>query len=354
MKLLSLDREHLEFENDNLKEDLLELRPFVKKVALVIPQQSLRKTLKRVFKDINGLSPKMVISPNEAAKENYDLLIVDEVHRLRRRVNLVNWHIHDQNNKRLNLPKEATELDWIVRSSKSQLLFYDENQSIKPTDIKPDYVKEILKNTKNKVCKYDLTSQFRVLAGEDYIIYIRDLLRCNLTGKKSFERYDFKLVENINNFKKIIIEKDEKFGLARFVAGYAWEWKRKKVDYSYDIEIAGSKFKWNTNSMDWVNSKNSRTEVGCIHTIQGYDLNYAGVIIGPEISYDEFSNKIVINPDKYFDRNGKAGLKDKKDELKKYILNIYGVLLTRGIRGTYIYVCDDKLKAYLSKYIDYL
>ena len=58
----------------------------------------------------------------------------------------------------------------------------------------------------------------------------------------------------------------------------------------------------------------------------------------------------MINPDKYFDRNGKAGLKDKKDELKKYILNIYGVLLTRGIRGTYIYVCDDKLKAYLSKY----
>lgn len=109
--------------------------------------------------------------------------------------------------------------------------------------------------------------------------------------------------------------------------------------------------RWNSVTEDWVNSPNAVNEVGCIHTIQGYDLNYAGVIIGPEISYDESKREIVIDRDKYLDFNGRRAISDPR-ELEIYIKNIYKTLLTRGIYGTYVYVVDENLRRYLKRFID--
>ncbi|MNY23686.1 hypothetical protein D3C86_1573620 [compost metagenome] len=79
-------------------------------------------------------------------------------------------------------------------------------------------------------------------------------------------------------------------------------------------------------------------------------MNYAGIIFGHEISYDELNDEIVIYKENYFDKNGKNTVKDPK-RLKSYILNIYNTILQRGIRGTYVYVCDPKLRDYLAKHI---
>jgi DUF2075 family protein len=130
------------------------------------------------------------------------------------------------------------------------------------------------------------------------------------------------------------------------VAGYAWDWKTKDGKSDYDIEIDGLKMIWNSTNSDWVNSKNAINEVGCIHTVQGYDLNYTGVIIGPEISYDPKEHKILIHKDKYLDFNGRRSIRND-EELKFYILNIYKTLLTRAIYGTYVYVADENLRNYL-------
>lgn len=90
--------------------------------------------------------------------------------------------------------------------------------------------------------------------------------------------------------------------------------------------------------------------MGCIHTTQGYDLNYTGVIFGHEIRYDESLDQIVIEKDNYHDRNGKQAIKDP-DELKQYILNIYRTIMLRGIRGTFVYACDDGLRRYLKRHV---
>ncbi|MGB5555456.1 MAG: DNA/RNA helicase domain-containing protein, partial [Flavobacteriaceae bacterium] len=92
------------------------------------------------------------------------------------------------------------------------------------------------------------------------------------------------------------------------------------------------------------------SEVGCIHTTQGYDLNYAGIIFGHEITYDKSKNEIVIIKDNYFDKNGKQAIEDP-EELKQYILNIYKTIMLRGIKGTYIYVCDKNLREYFRRFI---
>lgn len=89
-------------------------------------------------------------------------------------------------------------------------------------------------------------------------------------------------------------------------------------------------------------------EVGCIHTVQGYDLNYVGVIIGPELYYDKNAKKFGINKEKYFDINGRNGIVDP-DELERYIVNIYKTLLTRGIKGTYIYIVDKNFRQYFKE-----
>ena len=107
---------------------------------------------------------------------------------------------------------------------------------------------------------------------------------------------------------------------------------------------------WNSKSDDWVNSENSVEEVGCIHTTQGYDLNYAGIIFGNEIGYDKGKNEIVIYKEKYFDNNGKRSI-DSPNLLKAFVINIYKTILQRGIKGTYVYACDKTLHKYLSTFV---
>ena len=95
----------------------------------------------------------------------------------------------------------------------------------------------------------------------------------------------------------------------------------------------------------WISDQNSVNEIGCIHTIQGFDLNYAGVIIGNELKFDPVAQRIYIDPAEYHDRNGK--INTSESELLEYVFNIYRVLCTRGMNGTYIYACDNNLREYL-------
>lgn len=134
------------------------------------------------------------------------------------------------------------------------------------------------------------------------------------------------------------------------LAGFAWKWISKKDKQQVDIIIDGIGRQWNTTPTDWVNSESSINEIGSIHCIQGYDLNYGFVILGPDIKYDVEKKSIYADKNKYFDVNGKKSA--TPEELTQYIKNIYYVLMTRGIKGTYLYVCDDDLKTYLKKYVD--
>lgn len=345
VKLLLSKEEN--FEDEETKISLSKIQNKINKIGFVIPQQSLRKTLKRVFKKISGLSPEMVLSPNDVVKDKFDLLIVDEAHRLRRRKNLSMYKQFDENNKRLGLPKEATELDWILSNSKTQIFFYDPCQTIKPTDIEQEYF--LNKIGKDLFFEHELKSQFRVKGGENYMDYIKNLLNSKLIQKKDFEEYDFRFFEDFSSMRKEILKKNEEFQLARIVAGYGWKWRSKNNKNIPDIEIGNEKMNWNTESLDWISSECSINEVGCIHTIQGYDLNFAGVIFGPEVTYDFKEKKIKIIRENYHDFNGKRSSSDK--ELEEYIKNIYGVLLTRGIKGTYIYAVDENLKKYLREFV---
>ncbi len=316
-------------------------------VGLVVPMTSLRKTIKKVFKNVKGLSSSQVIGPSEVSKK-YDILIVDEAHRLTQRKNITNYKSFDDTNKLLGLDKKSNELDWILKSSKIQILFYDENQSIRPSDIAP------LNFSNLTVKEFELKNQLRIsmgLDGEKYIKFVQDIFDLRKTENKKFDRYDFKIYDDIGDMVSDIRKKNEQLDLCRIISGFSWPWVSKKDPSKHDIEINGLKLKWNSVNHDWVYSKNAINEVGCIHTVQGYDLNYAGVIIGPELSYDPVEHKFIIYRDKYMDINGRNGVDDIK-ELERYIINIYKTLLVRGIEGTYVYIVDEELRKYFKGVIN--
>ncbi len=317
-------------------------------IGLVVPMAPLRKTIAKVFSKIKGLKSNMVIGPNDAIKQKYDLLIVDEAHRLQRRRGIMGYGAFDKVSKILGLGTNGNQLDWILKSAPHQVFFYDENQSIKPADVRPEDFKKIVSK------KYELHSQMRVEAGEEYIKFIEDIFDLKIPQTARFPNYDFKMFDNIEEMVDEIKIKDKKHKLARVVAGYAWPWHTKpgrKSTQQHDIEIDGLKLIWNSTAQDWVNSPNAINEVGCIHTVQGYDLNYVGVIIGPELSYDSENAKFIVDKNKYFDINGRNGVTDP-GELERYIINIYKTLLTRGINGTYVYVVDENLRKYFKEKLD--
>lgn len=349
-----------DFNTSDFDEDL-ELYALIEKVkkkysnlnmALVIPMASFRKTISKVFKNIKGLSSDMVIGPSDLAKKEYDLIIVDEGHRLRQRVNLGPYFKpFDSTSEKLGMDKfTCNELDWVLHQSKKCIIFYDHFQSIKPSDVPRDRFISLENDKSTRV--ESLRTQFRSKGGIDYVNFIHNLFDAKTNNIDQFKAIDFelKIFDNIEDLVNQIYEKENKEGLSRLVAGYAWEWVSKKDKNKFDIEIGDVKLKWNSVAVDWINSSNSVNEVGCIHTTQGYDLNYTGVIIGPEIDYDFENNKFIIYKDRYKDKAGKNTI-SSESILKDYVINIYKTILLRGIKGTFIYVVNNNLKKYLSQFI---
>jgi uncharacterized protein len=363
IKLLCSDVSGLSLEDDFSENEIQEINLISSfrdkypdaEIGLVVAMSSLRKTLQNVFRKIPGLKPSMIISPSDTFKKRYDLLIVDEAHRLRQYKNIGWMGVFRKNNQKLGLDDTGTELDWIIANSKNQIFFYDSAQSVKPSDIDAEHFERLLND--KKTIKIELKSQMRVKGGIDYITFVEDLL--NLKRKeKSFyapNNYDLLIFDSLKDLYDQLTIKEETYGLCRLIAGYSWPWlsdpKRKHPTLdAIDIEIDGLKLQWNKTDKDWIYSSNSFEEVGCIHTTQGYDLNYTGVIFGEEIKFNKTTNEIEIDEKKYFDKNGKRGIDDIED-LKSYIINIYKTIMYRGIRGTFIYACDENLREYFKEHI---
>ena len=328
-----------------------------KKIAFVISVPSFKDTVKKVFKSIKELKGIDVISPTEATKSDYDVLIVDEAHRLKRRAKLTNYGTHDAVNKSLGLPLDSTELDWLnLKANKMLILFYDDKQSVKESDVRKEDFDKILKQGNTDMFKLD--TQLRVKGGNEYIKFINDFFSDNPTEYKKTTGYDVKIYDDCYQmFNDIKVKNKEYKGLCRMLAGISFFWRKKVRDKStivydkdYDFEIDGHHYCWNDefNATNFITNDIYLDRIGCIYTCQGHDLNYAGVIFGKDISYNPITKRIEYHPDKFSDTNSKSIDVEKTIQ---NIINAYKVLLTRGVYGTYIYAVDKNLRDYLKSLI---
>lgn len=336
-----------------------------------LKQQS-NKVEQKVLKQVDILGPHDVVNQYlENQEKIYDFLFIDEAHRMQH--TKCNGHkntvlLFIEKIKKIykdelpnNLTGDAlneyieanyTNLDLIRKCSLYQVYIYDSQQTVKPVDISEEEFSRVVVNDKPLI--HYLRTQLRCKGGRAFTNYIDEIFSGKFTEKREVENFKFRICENATQLVDAIQKLEVRHKLCRTVAGICWAWKDGLL-IKNDTPSGGTfKMPWNNikASKKWVFSDNALNEIGCIDTIQGFDLNYVGVILGPDIDYDEVNQRIICDQSKSKQQAiGRKFVKDS-EEFRKYVINIYKVLLTRGVEGCYIYACNPKLQSYLKQFID--
>ena len=275
----------------------------------------------------------------------FDTLIVDEAHRLNAKSGLFQ-----------NLGEN--QIKEIIRASKCSIFFLDEDQKVTLSDIgERDEIIRFADEFKAEVHEMELSSQFRCNGSDAFLAWLDNTLQIHETANKTLDDtdYDFRIVDSPLELQNLIIEKNKTNNKARLVAGYCWDWnsKNSRDETIKDIVLDDGKFsvRWNLTTYGnlWLTDANSVNEVGCIHTCQGLELDYVGVIIGPDMIARE--EKILTDASKRSKQD--ASLKgykrllqeapvDGQYKLDKRIKNTYRTLMTRGMKGCYVYFTDKE------------
>lgn len=280
-------------------------------------------------------------------ENKYDFLLVDEAHRLQEKSGM-------HNNIGENQIKE------IINASRFSVFFIDEKQIVTLRDIGTIANIKMFANEANAlIYEEELNSQFRCNGSDSYLDFIDSFLY-NKRGNYKFH-FDFQVIESPNELREIIKSKNTNNN-ARLVVGFCWTRDAKNADNQEYMDIKIGKFEssWNLKHGEaFATRLNAINEVGCIHNVQGLEFDYIGVIIGPDLKYQ---NGKVITDYKARANTEKSlyGLYVFMRQDKKYyehladtiIRNTYRVLLTRGLKGCYVYACDAKLQEHLKKIVD--
>ena len=278
----------------------------------------------------------------DAKPNQFDALIVDEAHRLNEKSGMF------QN-------KGENQIMEIIRSGNCSVFFIDEDQKVSMKDIgTKDEIKKQAKRMNAEVHELELSSQFRCNGSDAYLSFLDNLLQIRETAHSDLSNinYEFKICSSPSELRDIIFEKNKEKNSARLVAGYCWDWKSQKDINAMDIVFPEYDFamQWNlaVDSMLWIMKPDSVNEVGCIHTCQGLEVDYIGVIIGQDIIVRD--GVVMVDPSKRSKMDSsikgyKKMLKENpskaKELIRKIIKNTYRTLMTRGIKGCYVY-CEDK------------
>ena len=279
-------------------------------------------------------------------KNAYDCLIVDEAHRLVRQM------YRDYTGE--NQVKECIDASMLT------IFMLDEDQAVTTKDI--GSVQEISKwcgelgSTLIMREETKLISQFRCNGSDAYIQFIDNLLQRNAESVHvplSELNFDFRVFDDPCQMREELRNKNSN-NKARMVAGYCYDWNVKHNRGDVDISLPGGfEAKWNLESdRIWAINPKSFEEVGCIHTAQGLEFDYVGVLIGKDLTYDKASGRVVTDKNAISKDDKSSGIRSASDDdARRLILNTYKTLLTRGQKGCYVYCEDDALREYMKKVI---
>ena len=285
----------------------------------------------------------------DAKPNEFDMLLVDEAHRLSRK--------GGQYSHSVNQVKET------INAAKVTVFFIDEAQRVSLEDI--GSIQEITlwaERLQAKVSTFEMKAQFRCAGSDEYLMWLDDLLQIRPSNFKLLgkENYDFRVMDNPREMMSEI-RKNNRRNKSRMVAGYCWEWVSRKDTTKKDIVFPEYKFayQWNLLSdQTWSITPGSVNQIGCIHTCQGLEFDYVGVIIGPDIIYRD--GKILVDPSKRakddFTIHGYKKMMNSdpegtKEIVRQIIKNTYRTLMSRGMKGCFVYVMDEELRNYIKSRI---
>lgn len=309
---------------------------------LLVNHTEMLKTYYGLAKSLPNIKKKNILKPttfiNDQKITSASIVLVDEAHLLLTKEDRYNNFNGDNH------------LEEIIKKSKITIIIFDPKQVLRIKSYWNNHmIKAITEKYHSKT--FHLKDQFRMNAGPEFVHWIDSFVSKQLINvpQVSQDTYDLQIFSNALEMKKAIEDKNKKSGLSRIVATFCYE--HKKDGKPYYVEADGLKMPWNTtdNSKTWAEKEDTIQEVGSIYTIQGFDLNYVGVILGPSVGYDEHTDQILIDTTKYKDVGAFHSRSDfSAEEIQQIkqdiILNSINVLMKRGIRGLYIYATDPKLR----------
>lgn len=286
----------------------------------------------------------------DAPSNQLDCLLVDEAHRL-----------NAKSGRHQNLGEN--QIKEIINASLVSVFFIDENQVVTTKDIGSiEEIEKWAKELGSKIYRDEttvLSSQFRCNGSDGYIAFINDLVGIRQTANADgFDGdYEIKVFDDPCELRSELRKKNAVNNKARLLAGYCYEWASKKDMSAFDIQLPHDfKAQWNFNSTStWAIDEDSFEQVGCIHTSQGLEFDYVGVIIGKDLKYRD--GRVVTDKDERAKTDQSLrGLKQKNDPTlaDRIIRNTYKTLLTRGQKGCYIYCEDEELQNYFKERINRL
>ena len=282
-------------------------------------------------------------------KDSFDVLIVDEAHRLKLRGQWTKGGVN--------------QIQEIIQAARTSVFFIDEAQKVTWKDIgEISAIEEFAVEAGAEIEHLELTSQFRCGGSDDYMVWLDNALGVRIETDSYFSpgKFDFKIVDSPTELHKLVKEKNKINNKSRVVAGYCWEWVSRKDKNKSDIKFPEFSFEadWNltAHGSKWIIHEESVKEVGCIHTCQGLELDYVGVIIGPDLVVS--NGELITDPaaraksDKSLNGYKKAldidpiSAAEKADEI---IRNTYRTLMTRGMKGCYVYFTDEATADYFKR-----
>lgn len=285
-----------------------------------------------------------------AELETFDTLVVDEAHRLNEKSGLYG-----------NLGNH--QIAEIISASKCSIFLIDEDQRVTWKDIgSKQEIQNHARAANASFTTLSLSSQFRCNGSQGYLAWLDDVLSIRATSNPDLDtqEFDFRVFDSPEELRREIVQKNNSNNRARMVAGYCWDWKSKKSPKSVDVAIPEHDFgmQWNLTSDGglWIVAPESINQIGCIHTCQGLEVDYIGVVIGPDLTVR--AGAVETHPAKRSrqDQSLKGFKKllrtDKIAALQKadlLIKNTYRTLMTRGMKGCYVYCTDAGLAQHLRK-----
>ncbi len=302
---------------------------------------------------MSGMEIKELFSGSAAyagiKKDAYDVLIVDEAHRLKLRSQYAKGGVN--------------QIREIIQAARTSVFFIDEAQKVTWKDIgEISSIEEFAVEAGAEIEHLELTSQFRCGGSDDYMAWLDNALGVRIEVDSYFSpgKFDFKIVNSPTELHELIKEKNKINNKSRVVAGYCWEWVSRNDKHKSDIRFPEFNFEadWNLTAHGgrWIIHEESVREVGCIHTCQGLELDYVGVIIGPDLHVS--GAELVTDPaaraksDKSLNGYKKAlgidpiAATEKADAI---IRNTYRTLMTRGMKGCYVYFTDQATADYFKE-----
>jgi DUF2075 family protein len=282
-----------------------------------------------------------------AEKSSFDVLIVDEAHRLNEKSGLYG-----------NLGDH--QIREIISAANCAIFFLDEDQRVTLKDIgSVGEIEACARKAGAVVSRLELASQFRCNGSDGYLSWLDDVLGVRETAnpKLDVSDFDFRVFDSPVEMHELIAQRNRVNNKARVVAGYCWKWITKRQPDAFDIVIPEHDYRrrWNLSSDGslWIVAEDSIDEVGCIHTSQGLEVDYVGVIIGPDFVVR--GGKVVCQPENRASSDksllGYRGLiesdpKAGRQRVDQIIKNTYRTLMTRGMKGCYVYCTDPETAAY--------